>query len=131
MAQIPKKTVPFMKTIRVALDASGIGTGTITADNNRKIVIEQFTQDTRVTATKALTDNEVVVDVKDKINSSYTKGEVPITALAGKASSGFPKHLPQRITIEKSTALNFEFRDLSAVANTIALTAIGYEEVLG
>jgi len=125
-----KKTIAFSQTLTVVLDANGARTASIQADKGRRIHIEQLTQDTRVTATKALSDNEVLVDVNDTVNASYTKGDVPVTHIAGKASSGFPKFLPEKIVVGSGGTLNFDFTDVSGVANTVRLTAIGTEEVL-
>lgn len=126
-----KKRVPYMQTLYVSLGVNGAGEAQIQADSARTIHIEQFTQDTRVTATKALSDNEVRVNISDQVNASYTKGDVPVSHIAGKASAGFPKFLPMKLVIRQGAKLDFDFTDVSGVANTVALTAIGFEEVEG
>lgn len=129
MAKKVKKRVPFWKELEVALSALGTDTETFTADRSRKVHIEQIIVDKRTTSSLAVSDAIVVVDMKDQVNSSYTKGQVSVDALGAKANTGIPRFLPQKIEVEPGTDLTFEFEDKSNVANTVRLILVGYEEV--
>lgn len=125
------KRVPFFQSMRLVLAASGVGSYTLTASNKSRLVIERIGQITRTTAGGAISDADVAVDINDRVNGSYTKGQVAVAMVGGKASTGFPAFLPAQLVVEPSADIDFDFVDRSGVANTVEMTLIGYEEVLG
>lgn len=124
------KRIPYFQSVRVALGASAEDkSNKVTADQNRRIHIEQIVADVRKTSDLSVTDAQVQVDINDKTNASYTKGYVPVASLAGKATTGIPRFLPMKLVIEPQADLYFYLKDLSAQANTVDLLLIGYEEI--
>lgn len=124
------KRIPFFKSVRIELAASGKGSGTVTADNNRRIVIERIVQETRATSGLAVVDGCILADLKDTVNGSYTKGQIPVATLGGNGPRGMPNYLPAELKIEPSTDLIVELANQVATAYTVDVCFVGYEEII-
>lgn len=126
-----KKRIPYMETVTLSLSGSigAVDTEKITAENDRRIVIERISQDTR-DASGAVVDANILVDISDRPNGSYTKGYAPLSAVGGKASVGAPNFLPMQLVIEPGGDLDTKCENQVATAYTVRVTYHGYEEVM-
>lgn len=124
------KTLPFWANVEAVLAATSSTTKTVTADSKERLIIERITADVRTTASYAVADHLNMVELQSKVNGSYTRGEAPLYAIAGKASVSIPVFLPEEITIEPGASLDAIIRNVSATAETVQLTFIGRREVV-
>lgn len=125
----PKKELVFWSNQEAVLAGSGSTTLSITADRSERLVIERFITEVRTTAGYAVADHLNMVNISDTKNGSYTRGEVPLYAVAGKASVSIPVFLPRPIIIEPGQTLSIAIRNVSSTAETVELSAVGSRQV--